>query len=325
MTGVVLLLLGFNAGETSWSSKSTIVFLSVGGATLVLGAIQELFTKRSPIIPPRLFKTRTTIGILCSVFIHSVVFFAASYYAPVYFQVLGDSATLSGLHTMALSFGGAATASTVGIIVAKTGSYRPIIWFGWGVMNIGLGLMATMDDRTDVARQEIYLLVTALGLGCLFQPPLIGLQAAMPLKDMATSTATFGLLRTLGGTIGISIGGAIFTSEVTRRLKQIPQYHPQGDIINNLQSLSHIEPPFVRMLVLHAYTHSISMIWLILVPLIFVGVLLVLPIRAYSLKRHVVQAGKDGIVPQKGQKGDVGEVAEVKTPENDGQTKAQVA
>lgn len=41
----------------------------------------------------------------------------------------------------------------------------------------------------------LYLLVTALGVGCFFQAPLIGLQAAMPPKDMATSIGTFGLLK----------------------------------------------------------------------------------------------------------------------------------
>jgi hypothetical protein len=61
-------------------------------------------------------------------------------------------------------------------------------------------------------KQVFYLLIPALGVGFLFQAPLLALQAAMPVKDMATSTATFGLLRTLGGTVGISIGEAIFSS-----------------------------------------------------------------------------------------------------------------
>ena len=34
----------------------------------------------------------------------------------------------------------------------------------------------------------------------------------MPLKDMATSTAAFVLIRTLGGTVGISVGQAIISS-----------------------------------------------------------------------------------------------------------------
>lgn len=62
------------------------------------------------------------------------------------------------------------------------------------------------------AEQVLYLLVASLGVGILFQAPLIAVQAAMPHKEMATSTATFGLIRTLGGTIGISVGQAILSS-----------------------------------------------------------------------------------------------------------------
>ena len=43
--------------------------------------------------------------------------------------------------------------------------------------------------------QVLYPLIAGAGIGGLFQPPLIGMQAAMPMKDMATSTATFGLIR----------------------------------------------------------------------------------------------------------------------------------
>lgn len=61
------------------------------------------------------------------------------------------------------------------------------------------------------AEKVLYLLVSALGIGCLFQIPLIGLQASMPLKDMATTTATFGFIRTLGGTVSIAVGQAILS------------------------------------------------------------------------------------------------------------------
>jgi len=45
------------------------------------------------------------------------------------------------------------------------------------------------------AVKEIYPLIAGVGLGGLFQVPLVGLQAAMPVKDMATSTAAFSLMR----------------------------------------------------------------------------------------------------------------------------------
>jgi hypothetical protein len=46
---------------------------------LIAGSINEILTPRSPIIPPRLFKTRTTAMLLVSVFIHAMAFFSATY------------------------------------------------------------------------------------------------------------------------------------------------------------------------------------------------------------------------------------------------------
>lgn len=51
-----------------------------------------------------------------------------------------------------------------------------------------------------------------MGVGGLFYPPILAMQAAMPIKDMATSTATVGLLRQLGSTVGVSVGQAIWAS-----------------------------------------------------------------------------------------------------------------
>ena len=39
------------------------------------------------------------------------------------------------------------------------------------------------------------------GVGVYFVPALIALQAAMPIKEMPTSTATFGLVRSVGRTV----------------------------------------------------------------------------------------------------------------------------
>jgi hypothetical protein len=45
------------------------------------------------------------------------------------------------------------------------------------------------------AEKVIYPLIAGTGIGGMFQPPLVGVQAAMPVKDMATATATMGLMR----------------------------------------------------------------------------------------------------------------------------------
>ena len=71
MTGVVSLLVGFQFGEQGWGEPKAWALVLVAGLLLVGGCINELYTKRSPIIPPRVFKTRTTTALLGSAGIHT--------------------------------------------------------------------------------------------------------------------------------------------------------------------------------------------------------------------------------------------------------------
>ncbi|KAF8485604.1 major facilitator superfamily domain-containing protein [Gautieria morchelliformis] len=302
IAGVVCVLIGFNNSETSWSAPATIALLVVGVALLVVAGVNEVYTKRSAIVPPRLFKTRTTGIILVNVFIHAFAFFAGTYYLPLYFQVLGASATDSGIRMLPFSLGAAFISAFTGIIISKLGDYLYVTWFSWSMMCLGYGLMIMLDDTTSTALKAIFPLIAALGTGGLFQTPLIGLQAAMPLKDMATSTATFVLLRTLGGTVGISVGQAIWSSEVRKRIVNIPNYRPDtsaGALTQSVTQLKNITPPALRQQVLHAYSKSIATIWIVDTPLIGVGFLMSLFILRYTLKRNVVRSEKPtGAAPE---------------------------
>ncbi|TDL15953.1 MFS general substrate transporter [Rickenella mellea] len=280
--GTVSILVGFSTAQTAWSSVPTISSISIGVVLLIAGSINEIYTNKDPVIPSRLFKTRTTTGILISVFIDGVLFYSGSYYIPVYFQVLGSSATRGGIQQLPFSLVSSLILILSGII----------------------GLMVMMDDKSTRAQQEIYILIPAIGIGCLSDLPLIALQAAMPLKDMASTTSTFILLRTLGGTVGISIGDTIFVSLLRNKLVQIQGYSAGGSdaLTSNLSSLAHIEPVAVRQQVLHAYTKSLATIWIVMVSISFVGLLLILPIRSYSLKRTTIQGQNETKAPQEDKK-----------------------
>lgn len=78
LVGVVCLLVGFNNGQSSWGSAETIALLVVGVLSLAAAGYVEMVTKKSAIIPPRLFKTRTTTCILLLVYCHAFGFIAGS-------------------------------------------------------------------------------------------------------------------------------------------------------------------------------------------------------------------------------------------------------
>ncbi|KAH9998106.1 MFS general substrate transporter [Russula compacta] len=294
VSGTTCVLVGLNNGETSWTSAETIALLSVGGALLILATINEIATSRSPILPPRLFKTRTTGIVLITCFLHAVAFFGGAYYLPLYFQVLGSSATGAGVRTIPFSLGASITSVISGVFVTRLGAYRAIMWIAWATMVVGWSLMTTLDDESSTAKKVLYPLVAALGIGCLFQTPLVALQAAMPIKDMATSTGAFGFLRTMGGTVGISVGQALYTSILRRKLNRMTDLGgfntSPSALSESVRTLKYVPQPQQGQII-HAYTQSIAAIWIFNTPIVGIGFLMVLFVRAYSLKRATIQSG----------------------------------
>ncbi|KAF8843661.1 MFS general substrate transporter [Paxillus ammoniavirescens] len=255
VTGVICLLIGFDFSQTSWSDARTIALLVVGLVLLIIGGINEIFTTRAAILPARLFKTRTTGIILITVFLHGIVFFAATY---SHFLVLGASATGAGVRMIPFQLGGSIASITSGITLSKIGKYRVILWTSYVLMTLGMGLMITLDYTSRDAEKEIFPLITSLGIGCLFQTPLIALQAAMPLKDMATASSAYMFLRTVGGAVGIAVGEAIISTVLPKKLSVIA---------------------------------GISSLGLVCTPLCGVALILTLFLRAYSLSRKTMQSG----------------------------------
>jgi hypothetical protein len=256
VSGIVLFLTGLaSGGNGTWAWTSSVVLgtLIPGAVCLVAAVINELYTKRQALIPPRLFKTRTTGGVLISVFLHAVVFTPATYYMPLYFQAVnGASATMSGVELLPLSLMTAITATLTGFIIAKTGDYRWILWICWTILTLGMGLMINLDYPSNTAKSVIYLLITGVGIGGLFQTPLIALQAAMPSRDMATATGSLVLFRLLGSATGVAIGGTILNNQLANRLSDIKDYQP-SNLEGNVQNLVLLDPPELRDRVLSAY------------------------------------------------------------------------
>ncbi|KAF8838015.1 MFS general substrate transporter [Paxillus ammoniavirescens] len=297
VAGVVCLLIGFNFSQTSWLDAKTIALLAVGVVLLIVGGINEIFTTRSAILPARLFKTRTTGIILITAFLHAIAFFAATYYIPLYYQVLGSSATGAGVRTLPFSVGTSIASIVSGIALSKGGKYRVIIWTSYVVMTLGMGLMITLDSTSTDAEKEIFPLITALGVGCLLQVPIVALQAAMPMKDMATASSGLIFLRTVGGAVGIAVGEAIISAVLPKKLAGIANISSLalGDsaaALNDSIRKFHLIPDVtLRNAVLHAWSRSIATIWMMCTPVSGVALILTLFLRAYSLNRRVVQSG----------------------------------
>lgn len=78
-----------------------------------------------------------------------------------------------------------------------------MVWSGYIIGAIGFALWYHFFTYGASLQNLLGLqIVAALGIGLSLQPPLIACQAAMPLKEVASVTAVFSLVRPIGCSIG---------------------------------------------------------------------------------------------------------------------------
>ena len=102
----------------------------------------------------------------------------------------------------------------VGGIIFRYGWIRPIIWTGMALSTLGFGLFITLGPTTSLPALVAIEVVAAMGIGAVFQAPLIAYQAAVDSADMAIATALFGFVRSLSTSISVVIGGVVFQNTI---------------------------------------------------------------------------------------------------------------
>jgi len=115
-----------------------------------------------------------------------------------------------------------------------------------------MGLLIDLKYPYNTAKSVIFLLITGVGIGGLFQTPLIALQAAMPTRDMAVATGALVLFRLLGSATGIAIGGSVLNNQLSSRLAGIPGSRSFTFNIQGVSELVNLPEP-IKSQVLSAF------------------------------------------------------------------------
>jgi MFS family permease len=111
-----------------------------------------------------------------------------------------------------------ATSVVGGRIISRFGRYRPFPIIGTAVMTVGLGLLATLGVGTATWTACLYMLVLGTGLGFVMQVLVLAVQNAVDYRDLGVATSGTTLFRSIGGSVGVSLFGAIFTAALTANL-----------------------------------------------------------------------------------------------------------
>ncbi|KAK3905768.1 major facilitator superfamily domain-containing protein [Staphylotrichum tortipilum] len=277
----LMIMLGLELGGVThpWSSPTVICLLVFGVVTGALFVLIEWKFAEFPLVPMHLFRHWASAASLLVGALHGFVFISGSYYLPLYFQaVIGASPLMSGVYVlpwvMSLSLVSAAT----GIVIKKSGKYLPPLIFGMAVMTLGFGLFIDLEPRANWTKIVLYQLVAGIGVGPLFQSPLIALQTTVSGRDMASATGTFAFVRQLFSAVSIVIGGVVFQNGMQKQYPDLlAQLGPEvAQLLSGSNAASSVGlvgelPPAQRAVARQAYFDSLRTMYIMYVAFSAVG------------------------------------------------------
>lgn len=156
-------------------------------------------------------------------FLFGIVYYSQLYYLPLFFQ---NARQLSPITSAALllPLTGAQMVSSMlaGQYISRKERYGIIIWTGFILWTLGVGLTCTFNLESRLYTMALVLLVQGVGVGLIFQPTLVALQAHCTKAQRAVVISNRNFLRSLGGAVGLAISGAVLQN--TLKMAMPPEF-----------------------------------------------------------------------------------------------------
>ncbi|MGJ7907836.1 MFS transporter [Actinopolyspora sp. H202] len=293
--GVSLLLawVSLAGKQFDWLSWATLGFVGGGVLAVILAVIVETRV-REPIVPLGMFRNPTvSLAIVAMVAVGTAMFGGAVFLAQ-YFQLgRGYTPTEAGLMTLPMVLGLFVSSTVSGQVIARvTGRIKPFLIGGSLVLTLGMGLLSTIDSDTPLPLVDVYLALMGIGVGALMQNLVLAVQNSVDIKDMGSVTSVVTFFRTLGGSAGVSVLGAVLGSRVgeyaREGMAELPGPTPplgggNGGVSLDINSL----PAPIEAILHDSYGRAIGDLFLITACVSVVTLLAVLFIREVPLRSTV--------------------------------------
>jgi EmrB/QacA subfamily drug resistance transporter len=196
--------------EYAWLSWQV---LGAAGLAVLCLAVFAMVERRAaePVLSLGLFRNRNfTLSVLIG-FLLGFAMFGAINYLPLYQQIVqGASATNSGLLLLPMMAGLLVTSLVAGQLITRTGHYKIFPVLGGVIMTAGMVLLSTMDASTSKTTTALFMAVLGLGMGFLMQTTMLISQNSVGPKDLGVASSATTFFRSIGGSFGVSMAGAIF-------------------------------------------------------------------------------------------------------------------
>jgi EmrB/QacA subfamily drug resistance transporter len=266
----VVLLTTWGGTDYAWTSRP-IGALAVVGALSIAGFMAVERRADEPVLPLRLFRNRTfTVSSVVS-FIVGLAMFGAISYLPLFLQMAnGASATDSGLVLVPLMLGLLSASVFSGRVITRVGRYRMFPIVGMAVAAAGMFLLSTMTAHTSQIQSSAYMVVLGIGIGLVMQVLILATQNSVAVGDLGVATSSVSFFRSVGGSVGVALFGALFNSRLVAYLMDAgpaATLDPSAVRPETLPTL----PVATRTAFVDAFAHALTDVFRYALPVVVLG------------------------------------------------------
>ena len=287
---VILIWVSFVDGSFAWLSWQT--FAMVGAGVLLLALATWVESRvAEPVVPLPIVRERTTALAIVGSLAVGMAMFGGSVFLGQYFQIgRGYSPTEAGLLMIPMMLGIMVSSTIAGRAITRSGRIKPYIVAGAIILVAGFAGLSILDHDTPLWYIGATIALIGIGVGLTMQNLVLAVQNTVSLRDIGAASSTVAFFRSLGGTIGVSVLGAVLAQRVADSMTEqltamgVPASAAGGGSGSlDLDSLSEQ----MRHVVRAAYGDATGHIFLISAGVAVVGVIAAIAMRPTTLRSTV--------------------------------------
>ncbi|KAF2190863.1 MFS general substrate transporter [Zopfia rhizophila CBS 207.26] len=289
----VLLALTWGGILHPWNSFRTTLPIQLGLVGFMAFLLWSRFSPVQPILRISPFMDLTSLVAYFGAVMQGMIGFSAIFFLPLYFEAAKNvSLVRTGVSMLPWTLALAIFALTTAVYIVKSRHYRPAIWLGWFLITLGVALMALFTRSSTTATFVGIAMVSGIGLGVLYPALSIASQAPAQNDNLPFAVTNYSFFQTLGQTLGVAVGGAIFQNQLHRQLLKNPQLERLAQayakdavaVVQAIRAMPGGEGTLKTDLA-DAYVHALRPIWIVMAALAGVAFAVSFFTRALAINR----------------------------------------
>ncbi|EXJ73200.1 uncharacterized protein A1O5_02960 [Cladophialophora psammophila CBS 110553] len=241
--GLTVFLLPFTLADSApegWASGYIIAMIVVGFVVLALFGLYETFLARAPFLHVNLLANRTVIGACLLDFTYQVSYYCWNSYFTSFLQVVNNlSLAEAGYVGSTFDVVSGVLLLFVGLLIRKTGYFKWLLFVAVPLYIFAQGLMIHFRrPNTGIGCIVMCQIFIAVGGSIFIIVQQIAILAAADHQHVAAVLALLYVVGNVGGAIGNTISGAIWTNTFAKALaRNLPSTTSPADLEDIYNSL----------------------------------------------------------------------------------------